>query len=120
MKSSKNAFWVAALVALLFAGDTSADGDRFLESQFNLTTSAPMAMDRQVAVTGSTLKFHQAPAATPACVCTNLRSVTVICPDCDAETDENRCHIHDNACKDRVQLGGIREVDDFYCVTPRE
>lgn len=54
---------------------------------------------------------------TPSCVCTNLNYVTVICEDCDKETNEDLCHTHDRACKDAAQMGGIRESDTFFCTT---
>ena len=57
---------------------------------------------------------------TPSCVCTNLGDVTVICEDCDRETDVDLCYTHDRACKDAAQKGGIREHATFFCTTLAE
>lgn len=52
-----------------------------------------------------------------ACICTNLGGVSVICEDCDRETTVDRCHLHDRACQDAAQQGGIREHRNFFCTT---
>ena len=52
------------------------------------------------------------------CACSNLNSVTVICEDCDKESDVSRCFTHDRACQDAAQAGGIREHSTFFCTAP--
>jgi hypothetical protein len=55
-----------------------------------------------------------------ACVCTNLGGVSLICPECDAEKRIEYCHLHDKACQDAAQLGGVREHSTFFCTTLQE
>ena len=56
----------------------------------------------------------------PSCVCTNLANVSVICEDCDKETQVDYCYTHDRACQDAALRGGIREHDSFFCTTLAE
>ncbi len=62
----------------------------------------------------------QADIVQGACVCTNLASVSVICEDCDSETEVDRCHLHDRQCQDAALKGGIREHQTFFCTTGAE
>ena len=91
---------------------------------FSLTnTNISRGNVTQLFVDGTSLANGGLQTYTPppnACACTNLGGVTVICEDCDRETDVNLCHTHDRACQDAAQMGGIREHNTFFCTTLAE
>jgi hypothetical protein len=117
--NASRGFLVAA--ALSTASATLAD-DRIEIRNYPVkpTGGYSLQADPLIRTGGQTQTGAQLPAAaadSAGCVCTNLANVSVICTQCDQETDANLCHTHDQACQDTAQLGGIREGHTFYCTT---